>query len=1362
MASCCAVPINYHLTDAEVVAELSTLGACAVILSNPKEDLMELLDQSDIAVLILTPNEDTCGYFTLHQYGHEGEMQSNRFDFGANRNRSSNRESKLGRGNSHHAGPDDFAMILRTSGTSGNKKTVPYTLKTLVVGAICVAKSWGLRRGVDINLNMMPLYHVGGIVRNLLAPILSRSTVIITAGFDATAFWDILQTQSPTWYYAVPTMHMAILDQGVTLIKKGNRSANGRNATGLDTSIRMIANAGGGLPHSLALRLREMFQGSTVLPSYGMTECMPIATPPLTYNLEKPGCSGVAVGPEIAIKDDNGKSLPANKFGRIAVRGPPVFQGYEGNPKATKESFTKDGFFDTGDMGYLDEDGYLFITGRSKEVINRGGEIISPVEVEDAVLRHPKVQTAIAFSVPHDVLQETIGIVVVPKEGKSRVGLLELQKFVATILHPSKWPQLIVYMNDLPKNQTGKPLRIKLSERMKIEEIDDSMSAIERSYEATCPPLGTALTVPIPAQKVTHLKPRILHKIMTSLFKDAKLFVVQHSGQVVVFVEHSLLTDETIRKHLANRVHDYEIPQHIMLMRKLPRTPTGDLDTKTCIDLFIASNQETLNNVEEFVVSTFQNVLGLNTAPKSTDDFFEIGGNSLTAGKVIALIRGEFGVKLSPMTLFKCRTARAISATIESEKETQKAGNSTLKRNEKAAYKAQPPKSRSPTSFIALYIQSLSLFVLHPLPIIAYWLLFAHFITWLTIVPFFGIANSARGDVWSSFAMLVHLISSGVCAGIVTSLVFPFVGIAAKWIIIGRYREGNYPFWGQYYLRWWLVDQLLLLFGGGFFHLSDQLYVLYLRMMGAEIGWNVKIDSKSTIREFDLVHVYPNTSIAESIVRGFAVDAGVMVLKSIRIDRGCVVNQQSVIAPGAILPSRTILPPRSSSHELEDSSPKHRIFAYTGGPSPNILTLFLIGYPIVGLVHLFSLIPWLACMYWLVQFPFFSNPDDISFANVSTFGQFLLHQAQLYRIGIHVLAVACRASLGPFFRLAATLFVKKVIIGLFQAGQKTNSQWQSLRHWIMKRLLGSGELCGTYSLLGRHYSAISAIYRALGAKIGKRVYWPGTAMPFYEFDLLEIGDDVVFGSRSKFVFSDAVETRPIVIGSGAMIADRCVILPGVVVGKNAMIGSGSLLYKNGKFAPGSTWIGSKGGNAMLWEEGDRAAALRAPTLKPFGKAFFMRDASYRVYSQFSIILTNILFTMFTRVCWNAVPLVGVIVSGFYFDRITSPPESKTMADVIGHAMFIGGAYGAYYVISAIALCVGIGAKWIIMGRRLPGSHDWDKSSYCQRWQLYITLQSMQSGLLSTIRGSHFLVMYFRALGCKIGERVCLCELLLEN
>lgn len=176
--------------------------------------------------------------------------------------------------------------------------------------------------------------------------------------------------------------------------------------------VKIVCNAGAALTPSLAKKIKSIFSQAAVLPSYGMTECMPICAPPIDYDLEFEGTSGQVIGPELALSVNN-EIVPAdNVIGHILVRGGPCFDGYEGVDNS--ETFDEDGFFDTGDMGYL-KNGYVYITGRSKEVINRGGEIISPLEIENALITHPKVVQVMAFSVPHDTLQETVGCAIVTR-----------------------------------------------------------------------------------------------------------------------------------------------------------------------------------------------------------------------------------------------------------------------------------------------------------------------------------------------------------------------------------------------------------------------------------------------------------------------------------------------------------------------------------------------------------------------------------------------------------------------------------------------------------------------------------------------------------------------------------------------------------------------------------------------------------------------------------------------------------------------------------------------------------------------------------------------------------------------------------
>jgi len=294
-----------------------------------------------------------------------------------------NNNNSWNRPNQH----EDEVLVLFTSGTTGQKKLVPHLLQDVLVATACIAVSWKLTSN-DTNCNLMPLFHVGGIIRQVYSPILSGGSVICCPAFDPATFWSLLSSNSHdnettlsnttptfTWYYAAPTMHQLILQTGRL---EGYISAHDGKCP-RSMQLRMIANAAGGLLPSMARELRQAFRAN-VLPSYGMTECMPITSPPANYLLEKPGTSGVAVGPEIAILNTaTSRRLQTGKEGPICVRGEPCFRGYgrlagsneTNNPKSC---FLKGGWFDTGDLGYMDADGYLYITGRSKEVINRGGK----------------------------------------------------------------------------------------------------------------------------------------------------------------------------------------------------------------------------------------------------------------------------------------------------------------------------------------------------------------------------------------------------------------------------------------------------------------------------------------------------------------------------------------------------------------------------------------------------------------------------------------------------------------------------------------------------------------------------------------------------------------------------------------------------------------------------------------------------------------------------------------------------------------------------------------------------------------------------------------------------------------------------
>ncbi len=348
--------------------------------------------------------------------------------------------------------PDDIALLLHTSGTTSRPKLVPLTHGRLAASARSVAETLQLD-STDRCLNVMPLFHIHGLVAALLGSLTARASVACTPGFHQIRFFEWLDELAPTWYTAVPTMHAAVLGR-----------AEDHAATIARSRLRLIRSSSASLPVPVLEGLETTF-GVPVIEAYGMTEAAhQMASNPLPPGVRKPGSVGRATGLEIAILDEAGAALAAGEIGEVAIRGPNVFSGYEANPDANAAAFTN-GWFRTGDEGFLDGDGYLTLRGRIKEIINRGGEKISPLEVDDALLRHHAVEQAVTFPIADPRLGEEVAAAVVlapdsPADERS------LQDFVAAQLAPFKVPRRIVVVDQIPKGPTGKIQRIGLAERL--------------------------------------------------------------------------------------------------------------------------------------------------------------------------------------------------------------------------------------------------------------------------------------------------------------------------------------------------------------------------------------------------------------------------------------------------------------------------------------------------------------------------------------------------------------------------------------------------------------------------------------------------------------------------------------------------------------------------------------------------------------------------------------------------------------------------------------------------------------------------------------------------------------------------------
>lgn len=346
---------------------------------------------------------------------------------------------------------DDVALVLHTSGTTSRPKMVPLTHRNLCASAMAIGQTLALTPD-DVCLNVMPLFHIHGLVGVLLSSLAHGASVICTPGFDGDHFKGWLKRDRPTWYSAVPTIHQSVLEA----VKAAS--------TGTDHNLRFIRSSSSALPPVVMTKLEETF-GVPVIEAYGMTEAShQMASNPLPPDHRKPGSVGKAAGAIVAIMNESGAILGAGETGEIVIQGPGVTRGYLNNPQANQTAF-KNGWFRTGDQGYLDAENYLYITGRLKEIINRAGEKVSPREVDEVLLEHEAVSQAVTFAMPHPTLGEDVVAAVVLCDG-SRITEDELRAFVFTRLVPAKVPTQILIVASIPKGPTGKIQRIGLHEKL--------------------------------------------------------------------------------------------------------------------------------------------------------------------------------------------------------------------------------------------------------------------------------------------------------------------------------------------------------------------------------------------------------------------------------------------------------------------------------------------------------------------------------------------------------------------------------------------------------------------------------------------------------------------------------------------------------------------------------------------------------------------------------------------------------------------------------------------------------------------------------------------------------------------------------
>ena len=346
--------------------------------------------------------------------------------------------------------PGDAALMIITSGTTARPKIVPMTHTNICASAYCSVASVALTE-TDRCINMMPLFHGHGVNNILLGSMAAGASVVCTPGCDVDRFFGWLTEFRPTWYSAVPTMHQAIVAR-----------ARSRHERAAEARLRLVRSASASLPLHLLGELEDTFE-APVIEGYGMTESTssPIASNPLPPRRRKPGSVGVPIGLDVAIMDERGALLPDGRTGEVVIRGASVTAGYDGDPEATAAAFSGD-WFKTGDLGYFDDDGYLFLAGRIKEIVNRGGEKVSPQEVDEVLLRHPAVAQAVTFAVPHPTLGEDVGSAVVLRPNAAATPK-EIRQFAMAHIAAFKVPRQVLIVPEIPKGATGKVQRVRLA-----------------------------------------------------------------------------------------------------------------------------------------------------------------------------------------------------------------------------------------------------------------------------------------------------------------------------------------------------------------------------------------------------------------------------------------------------------------------------------------------------------------------------------------------------------------------------------------------------------------------------------------------------------------------------------------------------------------------------------------------------------------------------------------------------------------------------------------------------------------------------------------------------------------------------------
>lgn len=428
--SAITAPLNPSYREDEFAFYMDDLKAKAIVVNKDYDGTaLSAAERMNIKIIRLIESEKIAGLFSLGAEK-DGDIVE---DEAVNEN--------------------DIALILHTSGTTSKPKIVPLLQSNIVASASNIAQSLSLSSS-DRCMNVMPLFHIHGLIAAVSASLSVGASIWCSPGFSALSFFSNLDEAKPTWYTAVPTMHQAIL------------ARSGRNAETIrNNPLRFLRSSSASLPAQVMGQLENCFS-APVIEAYGMTE----ATHQMCCNpldKQKPSSVGIPAGPLVKIAHEVDDCLIMGT-GEVVISGDNVTSGYENNLESNEKSFFRvngERWFRTGDQGAFDKDGFLYLTGRLKEIINRGGEKISPLEVDSILLDHPEINQVVTFAFPHPKLGEDVAAAVVLSLG-SKLDEKDLKGFARARMADFKVPRKIVILNEIPVGATGKMQRIGMAEKL--------------------------------------------------------------------------------------------------------------------------------------------------------------------------------------------------------------------------------------------------------------------------------------------------------------------------------------------------------------------------------------------------------------------------------------------------------------------------------------------------------------------------------------------------------------------------------------------------------------------------------------------------------------------------------------------------------------------------------------------------------------------------------------------------------------------------------------------------------------------------------------------------------------------------------